>query len=154
MFRSTAVVALAAALAGTLAACESTPESPGGVVAGQAVRPDEDTAEARLVGNVWQPIDFTGCAVPWGLPVMVESSGIAQREFRFTTGGLVRVRQVEASRSPDAADTYSFAYSRQGSTLRVRAGLGVDTWTIRELTPSRLHLEDENGNDCWLRRVG
>jgi hypothetical protein len=136
-----------------LAGCESTPEPPEGVAAAQAVVPD-GAEEAPLVGVVWQPVDLIGCQVPWGLAVMVEDSGIASRQFTFTSNGAIQVRQVEVPQSPDTEDTYSLAYSRDGSTLRVRAGLGVDTWTIRQLTTARLLLESENGQGCWLRRVG
>ncbi|MFG1920976.1 hypothetical protein [Cryptosporangium sp. NPDC048952] len=152
MFRITALVLVAAAV---LAGCESTPSPPEEVTgAAQALAPGESSPEATLEGNVWQPVDLTGCSVPWGLAVMVEDSGISRREFTFTTHGSIRVRQVEVPRSPDRDDVYTLAYSRQGSTLRVRAGLGVESFTIRELTTARLMLEDENGDQCWMRRVG
>ncbi|WP_073253118.1 hypothetical protein [Cryptosporangium aurantiacum] len=162
MFRSTAVatpaavVALAAVVTGVLAGCESTPEPPEESAAAQAVLPEQeqDEPEITLIGKTWQPVDFTGCAVPWGLAVMVEDAGITQREFTFHSGGSITVRQVESPRSPDTADTYSLAYSRDGSTLNIRAGLGVDSWTIRELTLARLLVEDVNGHRCWLRRIG
>lgn len=152
MFRITALV-LGAAI--VLAGCESTPEPPKEVTAAaQALVPGEVGPEATLEGVVWQPIDLTGCSVPWGLAVMVEDSGISRREFTFTGHGSIRVRQVEVPHSPDTDDVYSLAYSRHGSTLHVRAGLGVEAWTIRELTTARLMLEDENGEQCWLRRIG
>ncbi|GAA3391272.1 hypothetical protein [Cryptosporangium minutisporangium] len=154
MLRSTAVAALATAVAGALAGCESTPEPPQEVAAAQAVLPDQSGPQATLVGNTWQPVDFTGCPVPWGLAVMVENTGILQREFTFGSNGSISVRQVESPRSPETADTFSLAYTREGSTLRIRAGLGVDSWTIRELTTARLLVEDVNGQQCWLRRVG
>lgn len=154
MSRSTAVAALATVVAGALAGCESTPEPPERASAAQAVAPDQAAPEATLIGNTWQPVDFTGCPVPWGLAVMAEDSGITQREFTFHEGGSITVRQVESPRSPDVSDTYSLAYTQEGSTLRVRAGLGIDTWAIRELTTARLLVEDVNGQQCWLRRVG
>ncbi|EXG79794.1 hypothetical protein [Cryptosporangium arvum] len=146
MFRITALALVGAAV---LAGCGSAPEAPG---AAQALVAG-DAQVATLEGNVWQPVDLTGCSVPWGLAVMVEESGISRREFTFTTHGSIQVRQVEVPDDPDTGDAYALAYSREGSTLRVRAGLGIEAWTIRELTSVRLLLEDENGDECWLRRV-
>lgn len=152
MFRSASAAALvlsAVAVTG-LAGCESTPEPLAGVAA-QAVGPEDDDA---LLGIPWRPVDLIGCTVPWGVPVMVEAAGIEFREFTFTDQGVIRVRQAEAPKDPDGDETYTIAYSRDGLALNVRAGLGVETWTIRELTTVRLLLEDENGHGCWLRRAG
>src|SRR5689334_18783697 len=128
MFRSTTVAALVAVAVGVLAGCESSPEPPEGFAAAQAVLPEGAAPGATLVGNTWQPADFTGCPVPWGLAVMVEDAGITQREFTFHDNGSISVRQVESPRSPDIDDTYTLAYTQEGSTLRIRAGLGVDSW--------------------------
>ncbi|GAA0257335.1 hypothetical protein [Cryptosporangium japonicum] len=143
------ITALALVAAAVLAGCGSASETPGAaqaLVAGEA-------AAAVLEGNVWQPVDLTGCSVPWGPAAMVEESGIRRREFTFTTHGSIQVRQVEVPDDPNTADTYALAYSRSGTTLRVRAGLGTESWSIRGLTSTRLLLEDENGDECWLRRV-
>lgn len=154
MFRNAAACGLALVAVTALAGCESTPEPPEGVSAAQAVIPDTGTDEAPLIGITWRPVDLLGCPVPWGLAVMVEDSGIAERDFTFSDDDTISVRQVETPNSPDIDDQYTLAYTRDGSTLRIRAGLGVNTWTIRELTTARLLVEDEYGQGCWLRRVG
>ncbi|TQS45625.1 hypothetical protein [Cryptosporangium phraense] len=158
---STRLAALIVGTAVMLAGCESTPEAAGAPdapeagLAAEAIAPDQGGPEPALTGNTWQPVDFTGCQVPWGLAVMVEDTGITQREFTFNSGGSIAVRQVQSPRNPNNVSTYSLAYHRRGPKLDIRAGLGTDTWTIKELTTARLLLEDDSsGSQCWLRRVG
>ncbi|MFI5958743.1 hypothetical protein [Cryptosporangium sp. NPDC051539] len=157
-FTRVAALVVGVGMAALPTGCESAPatsRAPEAGLAAQAIAPDQGGRKPTLIGNTWQPVDFTGCSVPWGLAVMVENTGISRREFTFNSGGSITVRQVRSPRNPDDIGVYSLAYSQEGSTLRIRAGLGTDTWTIRELTNARLLVEDDSsGAQCWLRRVG